>query len=78
MLVEQREIVIFLYHNSNCGKKASSKVNRARLAGVNAQGNHGEDLKEYYYYLDATPYHSYLKMLHKYPQSEYSLGAKRE
>lgn len=35
------------------------------------QGNHGEDVKEYYYYLDNTPTHSYMKMLYKYPQSEY-------
>ena len=33
-----------------------------------AQGNHGEDVKEYYFYLDATPTHSYMKMLYKYPQ----------
>ena len=35
------------------------------------EGNHGEDVKELYYYLDATPTHSYLKMLYKYPQSEF-------
>ncbi len=35
------------------------------------QGNHGEDVKELYYFLDATPTHSYLKMLYKYPQQEY-------
>jgi hypothetical protein len=35
---------------------------------TNAQGNHGEDVKELYYYLDATPSHSYLKILYKYPQ----------
>ncbi|MDP2365968.1 MAG: glucosidase [Ignavibacteria bacterium] len=35
------------------------------------QGNHGEDVKEYYYYLDNTPTHSYMKMLYKYPQSEF-------
>ena len=35
------------------------------------QGNHGEDVKEYFYYLDNTPTHSYMKMLYKYPQSEY-------
>ena len=35
------------------------------------QGNHGEDVKEYYFYLDATPSHSYLRYLYKYPQSEY-------
>jgi hypothetical protein len=45
---------------------------KERLFGLsNAEGNHGEDVKEYYYYLDATPSHSYLKMLYKYPQSEY-------
>lgn len=35
------------------------------------QGNHGEDVKEVYYYLDGTPTHSYMKMLYKYPQREY-------
>jgi hypothetical protein len=35
------------------------------------QGNHGEDVKEYYFYLDGTPTHSYMKMLYKYPQVEY-------
>ena len=38
---------------------------------TNGQGNHGEDVKELYYYLDATPSHSYLKLLYKYPQSEF-------
>lgn len=42
---------------------------KERLFGVtNREGNHGEDVKELYYYLDATPTHSYLKMLYKYPQ----------
>ncbi len=36
-----------------------------------SQGNHGEDVKELYYYLDNTPTHSYMKMLYKYPQQEY-------
>jgi hypothetical protein len=45
---------------------------KERLYGLtNAQGNHGEDVKEVYYYLDATPTHSYLKMLYKYPQAEF-------
>ena len=35
------------------------------------QGNHGEDCKENYYYLDSSPTHSYMKALYKYPQSEY-------
>ncbi|MBK6685789.1 MAG: glucosidase [Deltaproteobacteria bacterium] len=38
---------------------------------TNEEGNHGEDVKELYYYLDATPTFSYLKMLYKYPQGEY-------
>src|SRR5262245_20835639 len=45
---------------------------KERLFGLtNNEGNHGEDVKEYYYYLDATPTHSYLRMLYKYPQREY-------
>jgi hypothetical protein len=45
---------------------------KERLFGLtNSQGNHGEDVKEVYYYLDATPTHSYLKMLYKYPQREF-------
>ncbi len=42
---------------------------KERLFGLtNSEGNHGEDVKELYYFLDATPSHSYLKMLYKYPQ----------
>ncbi|MGZ3964956.1 MAG: MGH1-like glycoside hydrolase domain-containing protein [Mucilaginibacter sp.] len=37
----------------------------------NPEGNHGEDVKELYYYLDSTPTHSYMKMLYKYPQQEF-------
>jgi hypothetical protein len=45
---------------------------KERLFGLtNGEGNHGEDVKELYYYLDATPTHSYLKMLYKYPQAVY-------
>jgi hypothetical protein len=45
---------------------------KERLFGLtNAQGNHGEDVKEHYFYLDATPTHSYLKMLYKYPQEAF-------
>src|SRR6516164_3000510 len=43
--------------------------NEDRLSGLTgSEGNHGEDVKEYYYYLDSTPTHSYLRMLYKYPQ----------
>lgn len=38
---------------------------------IPAEGNHGEDLKEYYFYLDSTPTHSYMKYLYKYPHAEY-------
>jgi Mannosylglycerate hydrolase MGH1-like glycoside hydrolase domain len=48
---------------------------KERLFGLtNGQGNHGEDVKECYYYLDATPTSSYLKMLYKYPQREFPYG----
>ncbi len=45
---------------------------KERLFGLtNTEGNHGEDVKELYYYLDATPSHSYLRMLYKYPQEAF-------
>ncbi|MDZ7640268.1 MAG: glucosidase [Bryobacterales bacterium] len=45
---------------------------KERLYGVTgSEGNHAEDVKEYYYYLDSTPTHSYMKGLYKYPQSAY-------
>src|SRR5262249_4850838 len=45
---------------------------KERLFGLsNPEGNHGEDVKELYYYLDATPTRSYLKALYKYPQAEF-------
>ncbi len=45
---------------------------KERLFGLtNSEGNHGEDVKEYYFYLDSTPTHSYLKYLYKYPQAAY-------
>ena len=48
---------------------------KERMFGLtNSEGNHGEDVKEYYYYLDSTPTHSYMKMLYKYPQNEFPYG----
>src|SRR5512134_2263170 len=48
---------------------------KERLFGLtNSEGNHGEDVKEYYYYLDSTPSHSYMKWLYKYPQSAFPYG----
>ncbi len=52
---------------------------KERLFGLSSsQGNHGEDVKECYYYLDATPSHSYLKYLYKYPQEEFPYQKLRE
>ena len=45
---------------------------KERLFGLtNSEGNHGEDVKEYYFYVDSTPTHSYMKYLYKYPQQEF-------
>ncbi len=45
---------------------------KERLFGLtNSEGNHGEDVKEYYFYVDSTPTHSYMKTLYKYPQKAY-------
>ena len=50
----------------------SDAILKERLFGLtNSEGNHGEDVKEYYYYLDSTPTHSYMKYLYKYPQRAY-------
>ena len=49
---------------------------KERLFGLTGnEGNHGEDVKEYYFYLDSTPTHSYMKMLYKYPQAEFPYKA---
>jgi hypothetical protein len=52
---------------------------KERLFGLTgSEGNHGEDVKEYYFYLDNTPTHSYMKYLYKYPQMEYPYDLLRE
>jgi hypothetical protein len=49
---------------------------KERLFGLSGtEGNHGEDVKEYYFYLDSTPTHSYMKALYKYPQAEFPYQA---
>src|SRR6185369_5375220 len=48
------------------------QILKERLFGLTGpEGNHGEDVKEYYFYLDSTPTHSYMKYLYKYPQREF-------
>lgn len=50
----------------------SDPILKERVFGLtNSEGNHGEDVKEYYFYLDSTPTHSYMKYLYKYPQAAY-------
>src|SRR5574342_526659 len=49
---------------------------KERLFGLTgSEGNHGEDVKEYYFYLDSTPTHSYMKFLYKYPQRAFPYAA---
>ncbi|MEZ6105890.1 MAG: hypothetical protein R3B96_07160 [Pirellulaceae bacterium] len=50
---------------------AETRFSRNGCLGCRGRGNHGEDVKEVYYHLDATPTHSYLKALYKYPQAEF-------
>ena len=62
---------VFRWHLWN-GK---DPILKERYFGLtNSEGNHGEDVKEYYFYLDSTPTHSYMKMLYKYPQAAYPYG----
>jgi len=50
----------------------SDPILKERLFGLTGlEGNHGEDVKEYYFHLDSTPTHSYMKMLYKYPQAQF-------
>ncbi len=52
---------------------------KERMFGLTgSEGNHGEDVKEFYFYLDSTPTHSYMKMLYKYPQTAYPAGVFEE
>src|SRR5580704_18794598 len=60
-------------HQHNCFALAMwntrDPILKERLFGLSgSEGNHGEDVKEYYFYLDSTPTHSYMKYLYKYPQ----------
>src|SRR5579871_3701548 len=62
----QRLCFAFAFWNGN------DPILKERLFGLGGpEGNHGEDVKEYYYYLDSTPTHSYMKCLYKYPQAAF-------
>ena len=54
-----------------CGTAAIPILKERAFGLTGNQGNHGEDVKEYYFYLDATPSHSCMRYLYKYPQAEY-------
>lgn len=57
---------------AHCFWNGADPILKERLFGLNCyEGNHGEDVKEIYYYLDALPSHSYMKYLYKYPQKAY-------
>ena len=65
---DDRQLLCFAFALWN-GK---DPILKERLFGLtNSEGNHGEDVKEYYYYLDSTPTHSYMRYLYKYPLNAY-------
>ena len=67
-LSDERQLLCFALALWN----GSDPILKERLFGMtNSEGNHGEDVKEYYFYLDSTPTHSYMKYLYKYPRRSY-------
>jgi hypothetical protein len=71
-ICDERQLLCFALALWN-GKDA---ILKERLFGLtNSEGNHGEDVKEYYFYLDSTPTHSYMKYLYKYPQGPFPYEA---
>src|SRR5216683_2373867 len=67
---------VFAIITSACASRSpfgtGDPILKERLFGLGGpEGNHGEDVKEYYFYLDSTPTHSYMKYLYKYPQPEF-------
>ncbi len=67
-ICDRRQNLCFSIALWNC----KDPILKERLFGLTGgEGNHGEDVKELYYYLDSTPTHSYMKFLYKYPQAEY-------
>ncbi|WP_435007030.1 MGH1-like glycoside hydrolase domain-containing protein [Tundrisphaera lichenicola] len=67
-LCDRYQLIVFAFAFWN----ERDRILKERLFGLsNPEGNHGEDVKEYYFYLDATPTHSYSRFLYKYPQREF-------
>jgi hypothetical protein len=70
-IADRHELVCFAVAMWN----GRDPILKERLFGLTGnEGNHGEDVKEYYFYLDSTPTHSYMKALYKYPQVEFPYG----
>src|ERR1700720_2784628 len=71
VISDRRQIICFALALWN----ERDPILKERLFGLTGnEGNHGEDVKEYYFYLDSTPTHSYMRYLYKYPQSEFPYG----
>jgi len=67
-ICDQRQILCFALALWN----GADPIIKERMFGLtNSEGNHGEDVKEYYFFVDSTPTHSYMKFLYKYPQAAY-------
>jgi hypothetical protein len=66
-LATHRPIPTDHHHDEDNGRNSSKLL-------TNSESNHGEDVKEYYFYLDSTPTHSYMKYLYKYPQEAFPYG----
>ena len=65
---DEKQLLCF----SVCLWNGKDPILKERLFGLtNSESNHGEDVKEYYFYLDSTPTHSYMKYLYKYPQAAF-------
>src|ERR1700739_2745647 len=65
---DRRQMICFALTRGN----ERDPILKERVFGLTGnEGNHGEDAKEYYFYLDSTPSHSYMKYLYKYPQTEF-------
>ncbi len=72
MALRESAIVTNIYASRLTLWNEKDPILKERIFGLTgSEGNHGEDVKEYYYYLDNTPTHSYMKYLYKYPQTTF-------
>ena len=71
MMITMMMMMIINDNNNNNNNNDNNNNKRLNFWLCLLLGNHGEDVKECYYYLDSTPTHSYMKALYKYPQAQY-------